>query len=344
MTQDQSIVRTAKTVDGAIELALLELGVGRDEVEVDVVSGGRSGILGIGAEDAKVRVTPLAGAGTGASAGLAVVSRFLDLLDVDARSTIRSPGTGPDDPPVIEVEGEDAGLIIGRRGDTLRALQFLTNVVLGRQQEEPTPVIVDVEQYRERRFAHLRQLATRTAERAIASGRPVTLEPMSPADRRMVHITLADNKGVTTESSGEGSERRVTIEPTGTVAPSSQGSPTRAGGRRGRRPAQAQPERDEPQTDDGPQFDDDDEPQPGAEPQLDADDDDDEPQPGNEPQLDAEEDNDDDDNGPQLGNERLVVADDDDDDDDDDEPQPGNELRLDEYDDDDDDEPQPGNR
>ena len=283
MTDNQSIVRTAKTVDEAIELALLELGVGRDEVEVDVVSKGRAGILGIGAEDAKVRVTPLGSAGAGASAGLGVVRRILEFLEVDAQPTIRSSGSGPDDLPVIEVQGEDAGLIIGRRGDTLRALQFVTNVVLSRQQEEPAPVIVDVEQYRERRFAHLRQLANRMAERAIASGRAVTLEPMPPADRRMIHVTLADNKGVTTESSGEGSERRVTIDPTGEVAPPPQGG-TRGGERRGRRPAEPQREDDEPEDDEpGDDEPEDDESQPDDGPQLDDDDelDDDEPQPGN---------------------------------------------------------------
>ena len=225
-------------------------------------------------------------------------------MEVDARPTIRTSGSGPDDPPVIDIQGEDAGLIIGRRGDTLRALQFVTNMVLGRQQEEPTPVIVDVEGYRERRFAHLRQIANRMAERAIASGRAVTLEPMPPADRRMIHVTLADNKGVTTGSSGEGSERRVTIEPTGEVAPRPQsGRP--AGGRRGRRPTERQPDGDE-RTDDGPQLDDDDGP------------DDEEPQPGNElPLVDDEPDDD----GPQPGNERPL---DDDDEPDDDEPQPGN--------------------
>ncbi len=313
MTENQSIIRTAKTVDEAIELALLELGVGRDEVEVDIVSGGRGGILGIGAEDAKVRVTPLGGAGTGAGAGLSVVSRILAFLDVDARATIRSPGTGRDDPPIIDIQGEDAGLIIGRRGDTLRALQFVTNMVVGRQQEEPVPVIVDVEQYRERRFAHLRQIANRMAERAIASGQAVTLDPMPPADRRMIHVTLADNRGVTTESSGEGSERRVTIKPTGEAAPRPQTS-TRGGRPRGRRPTERQPDSGEPQPDDA-------------------------PQPGNE--LQSADDGELDDEGPEPGNE---LPPDDDRELDDEGPQPGNELPPDDRREPDDDEPQPGNR
>ena len=263
-------------------------------------------------------------------------------MDVEAQPSIRSFGSGPDDPPIIDVQGEDAGLIIGRRGDTLRALQFVTNMILGRQQEEPIPVIVDVEQYRERRFAHLRQLANRMAERAIASGQSVTLEPMPPAERRMIHVTLADNRGVRTESSGDGNERRVTIEPTGEVAPRPQ-SGTRGGGRRGRRPTERQPDADLRQPADEPQPDDE---QPDDGPQIDEDDrpDDDEPQPDDGqphdgPQIDDDDRPDDDE--PQPGNELQP----DDDELDDDGPQPGNELQPEDHDDElDDDEPQPGNR
>ncbi len=239
--ETQSIIRTAKTVDEAIELALLELDVDRDAVAVDVVSKGRAGILGIGAEPAKVRVTPIAG-GSGAGAGLNVVGRLLEYMDADVRPTIRSSGTGPDDPPVIDIQGEDAGLIIGRRGETLRALQFMTNVILGRNEDNPTTVIVDVEQYRERRFAHLRTLANRMAERAIADGEPVTLEAMPPADRRMIHVTLADHQGVTTESFGEGSQRRVTIQPTGEGGQAQPPSHSRSGARHGGEPPQPPPE------------------------------------------------------------------------------------------------------
>ena len=274
------------------------------------------------------------------------MSHILELLDVEARPSIRSSGSGPDDPPIIDVQGEDAGLIIGRRGDTLRALQFLTNVVLSRKQEEPTHVIVDVEQYRERRMAHLRQLANRMAERATASGRAVTLEPMPPADRRMIHVTLADNKGVTTGSSGEGSERRVTIEPTGEVAPSPQAT-TRGRGRRGRPAERRQenagprPEADEPQPDayepepEGAALeDDDDQPQPDQlepvddRPEPEGDEfegDDDQPQPD---QLEPEDDK------PQPEDDGL----------DDDEPQPDQIEPEDDEFEDDDDAPQPGNR
>lgn len=224
---------------------MLELGVGRDEVEVDVVSQGRTGILGIGSEMAKVRVSLITEAGGAASAALGVVNHLLDAMDVDAMASIRSSGSGPDDPTVIDIQGEDAGLIIGRRGETLRALQYVANIVLGRQDDNVGPVIVDVEQYRERRQAQVETLAARMAERAISSGETVELDPMSAADRRAVHVALTDDVGVTTESSGEGSQRRVTITPTGERGPrpSSGGNRRRrggggnGGGGGGRRPA-----------------------------------------------------------------------------------------------------------
>jgi spoIIIJ-associated protein len=215
LMEKQPLERTGKTVDEAIELAILELGVGRDEVEVDVVSQGRGGILGIGSEAAKVRVSLITGSTAGASAALGVVNDLLDAMDVDATPTIRSSGSGPDNLTVIDIQGEDAGLIIGRRGETLRALQYIANIILGRREDDAGPIIVDVEQYRDRRQQQIGVLADRMAERAITSGGPVTLEVMSAADRRLVHVALADDKGVTTESSGEGMQRRVTITPTG---------------------------------------------------------------------------------------------------------------------------------
>lgn len=230
--EKRTLERTGKTVDEAIELAVLELGVGRDEVEVDVLSRGRGGLLGIGAEPARVRVSIITGSAAGSGAALRVVNDLLDAMGADATPTIRTSGTGPDNPTVIDIQGEDAGLLIGRRGETLRALQYVVNIVRGREEETPTPVVVDVEQYRGRREKHLGSLAARSAERAIATGRSVPLEPMSPADRRIVHMALADDKGVTTESSGEGSQRHVVITPTGERA-----AKPMAGGDRRRRPA-----------------------------------------------------------------------------------------------------------
>ncbi len=174
----------------------------------------------------------IAGEGSSAGVALGLVDNILKALSVDAWPTIRSSGNGPDAPPIIDIQGEDAGLIIGRRGETLRSLQFLVNLMLSHQEDEYSHVVVDVEQYRERRQSHLRTLALRMSERAISSGRPVTLEPMPPADRRIIHMALEDDKGVTTESSGDGSQRQITITPTGESGGADRPSgPNTSGGR-----------------------------------------------------------------------------------------------------------------
>jgi spoIIIJ-associated protein len=219
--EKQPLERTGKTVEEAIEVAIRDLGVGRDEVEVDVVSQGRGGILGIGSEPAKVRVSLISGANAGASAALGVVTDLLNAMRVDATPTIRTSGTDADNPTVIDIQGEDAGLIIGRRGETLRALQYISNIILGRREDDSGPIIVDVEQYRDRRAQQVSVLAERMAERATSSGTPVTLEAMSAADRRLVHVALAENKKVTTESTGEGTMRSVVVTPIGTRGPRS---------------------------------------------------------------------------------------------------------------------------
>jgi spoIIIJ-associated protein len=113
----------------------------------------------------------------------------------------------------FEIEGQDAGLLIGRRGETLQSLQFLIRMVTNRQLGRKAYVVIDVEDYRERRIQMLRRLARRTAGRVSSSGREDSLEPMSPAERRIVHMALAGHPEVHTESEGEGNQRRVVIFP-----------------------------------------------------------------------------------------------------------------------------------
>ncbi len=113
----------------------------------------------------------------------------------------------------FDISGEDAGLLIGRRGDTLSSLQFLVNFMLSRKLKTRVMVNIDVEGYRERRTEVLKGLAVRMAERVKASGRPITLEPMPARERRIVHMTLAENTDVTTQSVGEGEGRKVVIVP-----------------------------------------------------------------------------------------------------------------------------------
>ena len=222
-------VMTGRTVDEAIELALKELDVDRDEAEVEILSRGKAGFLGIGAEPARVKVTkisegPSAAAlavetvsriseGPSADAlAMETVSRILSAAKVNVNHTLRSANDPEVGGPIIDLDGDDSGLLIGRRGQTLQALQFLVNLIV-RKQFEDVRVALDVERYRERRESSLRDMASKVAERVVQTSRSVTLEPMSPADRRIVHTTLTDNPGVTTESTGVGDERKVTIMP-----------------------------------------------------------------------------------------------------------------------------------
>jgi len=213
--EEQSLEITGKTVEEAIEIATLELGVGREGVAVDVVSHGRSGILGIGSEPAKVRVRRIDANGIAGDA-LSIVSRILKSLDVIALASIRSTGADENEPAIIDIQGEDAGLLIGKRGETLRSLQMLLNIMLSQQidnQSSRMPVIIDIEHYRKRKERNLQRLAEKMANRASETGNSVELEYMNAADRRIVHMALSSSKSVTTESKGEGQNRRVMIIP-----------------------------------------------------------------------------------------------------------------------------------
>ena len=214
---------TARTVEEAIELALKELDVDRDEAEVEVLSRGKAGFLGIGAELARVRVSLLSGSvgatpsqpgeRTPAALATAAVAQILDAAGVNVTRTLRSAHDPDAGGPIIDLAGEDSGLLIGRRGQTLQALQFLVTLIVRRQMGEDVRVVLDVENYRQRRESSLRDMAAKVASRVAQTNRSITLEPMSPADRRIIHTSLAQHPGVRTESAGEGENRKVTIMP-----------------------------------------------------------------------------------------------------------------------------------
>lgn len=221
----EEIVRSARTVDEAIELALKELDADRDEAEVEILSRGKTGFLGIGSELAQVKVTrisadrndagvPTTSAGETTAAGVATdaVGHILEAAGVNVTRTLRSAHDPESGGPIIDLAGEDSGLLIGRRGQTLQALQFLVNLIV-RKQFDGVRVVLDVENYRQRREASLREMATNIAERVAQTNRSITLEPMPPADRRIIHTTLTDHPSVATESTGEGDGRKVTIRP-----------------------------------------------------------------------------------------------------------------------------------
>jgi len=116
-------------------------------------------------------------------------------------------------PIVLNITGEDLGILIGRRGETLRALQYLVRLMVSHRVKHWTNLVVDVESYLARRRHALESLANRVADQAIRSGRTQALEPMPPYERRLVHIALRKNPRVTTQSVGEGERRKVTIVP-----------------------------------------------------------------------------------------------------------------------------------
>ena len=240
----RDVEASGRTVDEAVERALEELGASREDVRVEVLSEGRPGVFGIGGGQARVRVeladeespeeTPRveeeqmfvpneespAESGTledEASFAARMLDQLLQLMGIEADITIRDPETPGDGAgmvkAVFDVEGDDLGILIGRRGSTLASLQYVLNVMVSRALGEHLSFGIDVEGYRRRREHQLNSLAQRMADQVRRTRRAVTLEPMPPNERRIVHIALADDRYVTTESTGEGDGRKVAISP-----------------------------------------------------------------------------------------------------------------------------------
>jgi spoIIIJ-associated protein len=244
---NQSLEWTGRTVEEAIQRGLDELGLDREDVDVDVLSEGRSGLLGLRSEDARVRLrvrqeddddqyASFASLSADAESAREILAELLRHMDVDSDISVYVPGSDPTrpfepgDPIVLDVEREDAGLLIGRRGQTLRHVQMLLNTIVSRSVGHYVPLRIDVEGYQQRHIYRLQQIALRAADHVRRRRRPITLDPMSPADRRIIHMTLANNPAVITGSTGHGENRRVTIQ----QAP-------RGGDQRGAAPAVQEP-------------------------------------------------------------------------------------------------------
>jgi spoIIIJ-associated protein len=216
----ESMELSASSVEEAIKQALDQLGVTREEVKVTVLNEGKRGILGIGGEPAWVRVE-LIGPVTeeeGSVAGVAksVLEALLTKMGIVASviAQVQPAGSGGEAAPIaFDVQGDDLGILIGRRGQTLACLQFVVRLIVGHQTKTWIPITVDVEGYRRRRSEKLRALAWRLAERVRTRRSPFTLEPMLAYERRIIHLALADHPDVTTESIGEGEARKVVIRP-----------------------------------------------------------------------------------------------------------------------------------
>jgi spoIIIJ-associated protein len=219
---------SGKTVDEAIAKALKQLGVNREDVNINILSEGKSGgLFGLGAEDALISVevlnstaeskTPETGNVDIISIARSELEQLLKLMGVEGTIV---PGTYPDEsgepnsaPIAFNIEGEDLGILIGRRGQTLSSLQYVLRLIVGHKTDTWIPIIIDAEGYKQRRFEALQSLAHRMAETVKTKGSPFTLEPMPPYERRIVHMALANHSAVYTESIGEGESRKVVIKP-----------------------------------------------------------------------------------------------------------------------------------
>jgi spoIIIJ-associated protein len=226
MTESLQVEATGETVGEAKWVALRELeklqpGIDKAAVRFQVVSEGERGLLGVGFAPARVVASVEAGAvtetpeaaptgeGEQATEVREVVEHILDAIGVHARLEIEEG----DERMTATVVGGELGLVIGKHGQTIDAIQYLANAVVWRGRgDERKPVVVDAAGYRARREETLTAIATRSAERAVASGRSVDLESMTAVERKVVHVALKDFPGVVTRSEGTEPNRFVVID------------------------------------------------------------------------------------------------------------------------------------
>ena len=255
---------SGRNIEEAISRGLSELNLDREEVEINIISPGNRGVLGIGAEDARVslgysvevsdsakepeshteelvtdrepkvveKVSLSESMGGDEIPGsqsddfseaeqlsIEVVGRLLEEMGIEATVVSLPPQglmaeqAGEGRAILLDMRGDDLGVLIGRRGESLQALQYITRLIVSHRLKRWLNIILDVEQYRVRREQGLRQLALSMADRAVSTNQSVPLEAMTPYDRRVVHLTLHEHEYVTTKSIGEGDNRKVVIIP-----------------------------------------------------------------------------------------------------------------------------------
>lgn len=205
----KSVVKVAKTVDEAIQEALIELDTKEEDVEIDIVKEPSKGLFGlIGSRDAEVKVSIVYDPKEIADIFL---TKVLNAMDVSAVNVIEKE----EDKlfiDITEISSTDKGIVIGKRGNTLDAIQYLLNLTLNRNRDTYTKVIIDIEGYRDKREQTLIRLANKMAEKSKYTKRPIKLEPMNPYERRIIHSALQKVENVTTYSEGKEPYRRVVIQ------------------------------------------------------------------------------------------------------------------------------------
>lgn len=208
-----ALEETGRTLDEAIEAGLRKLGITREYVLVETLATGARGFLGLGGQEARVRLTVTPG-GERLIRARAILQELLTLMSVEAEVRAEEHEGGVR----LELSGKDAGLLIGKQGQTLDAVEFLVGRILDRAIRDRTRVVLDVGGYRERRRQQLEQMAFRFARQVRATGEAVALEPLDAAERRIIHLALQGDDQVRTESVGDGHGRRLVIRPAGVKA------------------------------------------------------------------------------------------------------------------------------
>lgn len=206
-----------KTTEEAIENACRQLNVTKEEINIEIVEPGSAGIFGlVGGRKAKIKVSTAEKSdeppdGTN---GLAVakeaLQNILALIPVEGTTVSAEQIDGTIS---LNIAGDTSGILIGRKGKTLDALQFIVNKIVNKVLEKKVQVVVDSENYRERRRDSLIEMALRMGDRAKKTKKPVATNILNPHDRRIVHLTLRDDKGLDTKSRGEGILKKVLIIP-----------------------------------------------------------------------------------------------------------------------------------
>lgn len=243
-----SIEERGRTVEEAINKGLEDLHLTREQVDVELLNEGSRGLFGLGSAEVVVRLTPREEAEASgpapiapaappggepaateptpvmepavpaqkkdpAAVGKEVLSTMLRGMGIRSEVVVH-PGQSEEGPEfVLDIVGADLGILIGRRGETLRDLEYMTRLIVAQQVHHIVRFAVDVEGYRSRRERVLKELAKRMADRVRQNRQPITLEAMPPHERRIVHITLREHQNVRTQSIGEGDHRRVMILP-----------------------------------------------------------------------------------------------------------------------------------
>ena len=199
-----------RTLDEAVDAALIELKESRRNVDIKVISeGSEETVVEVTVIDHAAGSTEAAPANGKAEIARGLVEGLLKHMGVRAQVTVR-PAT---EPITLDISGRDLGALIGWRGETLRALQSVTNVMVGRHLDEGERIIVDVERYRQRREHTVREIAMRAARQVKMTGDAITLDAMQPFERRAIHLALEGDPDVTSGSIGEEPERRVVVGP-----------------------------------------------------------------------------------------------------------------------------------